>query len=291
MNDELKNRLHSILGSEIIRSSAISGGDISKAYVVYTKSDRFFCKYHLGGNSLDMFIAEKDGLEAISATNAIYAPHVIAVEPSTKGAFLLLEYIESKSPSAKEMELLGCQLAEMHQITSGDFGWPTDNFIGSLPQSNTRNENWPHFYAEERILPQLNRAVEQKMLSLEEVPSGEKLVKGIHAYCDPENPSLIHGDLWGGNFLISATGQPCLIDPSVSFADPHMDIAMSRLFGGFNASFYLGYSEVANATLPNEAQTDLYQLYYLLVHLNLFGRSYYPSVRRILRTYFSKGVL
>lgn len=287
MNDELKNSLHSILDSEIIRFSPVSGGDISKAYVIYTKSDRFFCKYHLGGDAYHMFVAEKEGLEAISATNAIYAPHVVAVEHSTKGAFLLMEYIESKSPSPKEMALFGCQLAEMHQITSGDFGWPTDNFIGSLLQSNAKNEDWSHFYVEERILPQLNRAVKQKMMSLEEVPSREELIKGIDTYCGPNKPSLIHGDLWGGNYLISAKGQPCLIDPSVSFADPHMDIAMSRLFGGFNTSFYQGYSEVAHATLPNDAQTDLYQLYYLLVHLNLFGRSYYQSVRQILQTYFS----
>ncbi len=231
-----------------------------------------------------MLKSEKEGLEAISATAAIKVPEVLHLGQLDKAGVLLVEYIEAKSPGEKDMKCLARDLAALHKVSAQSFGWNTDNYIGSLHQKNTPNTDWPTFYVKSRLLPQLDLAKDHRHLNKEEVPKRAVLLQGIKKYCHADRPSLIHGDLWGGNYLIDQDGFPVLIDPSVSYADPGMDLAMSHLFGGFSSSFYNTYAEIF--PLPSQAVMEIYQLYYLLVHLNLFGASYAPAVRRILRHYF-----
>lgn len=286
MKPELKDSIGLHLGAKIKNCVPVSGGDISRAFVVYTASDRVFCKLNSSLTAKSMFEAEADGLKAISKTKTLKTPVVYGVKELDEGACLLMEYVPSKSPESKDMEIFGAQLAAMHQTSSDYYGWENPNFIGNLPQSNQKHDNWISFYIKERLSPQFQAAIDRKYLTKNDVPGIEKLQTVITSCCSDVNPSLLHGDLWSGNYLIAENGEPYLIDPAVYFGHSEIDLSMSRLFGGFRSSFYSAYFEI-NPSLPGESnRMAIYQLYYLLVHLNLFGKSYYKSVMEILKVHF-----
>lgn len=233
-----------------------------------------------------MFQAEQKGLQAIEKTQTVAVPHVYLVDSVENKSFLLMDFVESKRPDTSDFQRLGTQLAKLHQCTQTDFGFTGDNFIGSLPQSNTSHSNWAEFYWRERILPQLKMALNGRLLSKNEIPTEEKAIGVFNHIFGNVTPSLLHGDLWGGNYLIAADGTPYLIDPATYYGHSMVDIAMSKLFGGFGQSFYDAYHEIIPKTENYSQQIELYQLYYLLVHLNLFGSGYYSGVSSILRRYF-----
>ncbi len=287
MDIALKKHLEYLLCVRILSVRAISGGDISKAYLLETETERFFCKVNHEKEALTMFQTERKGLEAIAQTKTIATPKVCMCEPLEKGAFLLMEYIPQKQPTPEEMGQLGHQLAALHQLAdTTQFGWEQDNFIGSLPQSNKKHTDWYCFYAYERLLPQLHMASDQNKLDPKEIPSEEQLLKILESFFSEVRPSLLHGDLWSGNYLISEAGTPYLIDPAAYYGHSEVDVAMTRLFGGFSESFYRAYATHFPITTGEKERTDIYQLYYLLAHLNLFGSSYYGSVHAILKKYF-----
>ena len=287
MDKELIEYLNYLLYTKIERVSPISGGDISRAYLLESETEKFFCKINGQNKALAMFHAEKNGLQELLKTNTIAAPRSFQVEAYEAGAFFLMEYVESKTATSKEMALLGRQLAQLHELSnSRTFGWEENNFIGSLDQSNRRHLDWTSFYVQERLLPQLHLAFEKGLLLKTDIPSGEKMDAVCNTLFPNVKPSLLHGDLWSGNFLISKDGIPFLIDPAIYYGHHEVDIAMTRLFGGFGDSFYNSYREIIPPEPGEEERTDLYQLYYLLVHLNLFGASYKPPVKRILSAYF-----
>ena len=197
-----------------------------------------------------------------------------------------MEYISSKRAEPADMRRFGEELAAMHQIHTDSFGLSSNNFIGSLPQRNQKHSNWTDFYLLERLLPQLKLARDQGALSRNDIPS-EDVVWHKLAQLFPEvKPSLLHGDLWSGNYLISTTSVPYLIDPATYYGHYEVDLAMSKLFGGFSTAFYESHQEHLPTEREFEARTDIYQLYYLLVHLNLFGASYYSTVSGIIKRYF-----
>ncbi|AYN66045.1 fructosamine kinase [Euzebyella marina] len=287
MDKSIRQHIEYLLCIKIESIRPLSGGDISKAYLIQSENENLFCKIHLGDQAFEMFRAERLGLQALGKTKSIGIPKVLLCEQLEKGALLVMEYIEPRPPSAIGFEKLGHQLAALHQpIKSEMFGFESENFIGSLPQSNQRHSNWSSFYVKKRLLPQLKIAQDLKRLERHEVPSENTLQKICdHLFPDIE-PSLLHGDLWSGNFLISKSGEPFLIDPAVYYGHNEVDLAMTRLFGGFSNEFYEAYREVIPAESGEKERCDLYQLYYLLVHLNLFGSSYKGSVTQILRRYF-----
>lgn len=275
-----------VIGSSIRHVQALSGGDISSVYLLKTDSEKLLCKINSGVLAYEMFLAEKKGLMALRQTNTIKVPAVFHCVQLETGAFLIMEFIESRSPSAKDMQKFGEQLAALHAVSSSAFGWPEDNFIGSLRQSNRPKHSWVDFYAQERLLPQLKLAREKQLLHESELVSETRLKSCLEKYFLKIRPCLLHGDLWGGNYLITDKGEPCLIDPAIYNGDPMVDIAMSRLFGGFSTVFYKAYEANVGKIEYYEDKVALYQLYYLLVHLNLFGRSYYSQVKRLLDQYF-----
>ncbi|NND80672.1 MAG: phosphotransferase [Maribacter sp.] len=287
ISSHFKEHIAQELGTPILKIKAVSGGDISKAYCVFTSTQRFFLKVNESANALKMFLTEKDGLEIISNTKTIKAPEVRHCGKYESVSYLLMEFIESKNPTSKEFETLGHQLASLHAFAVGDsFGWNQDNYIGSLPQSNKNHKDWALFYVRERLLPQLKWANEKRLLTSLEIPSETKLIKGCERFFPKVRPALLHGDLWGGNYLIDSHGVPYLIDPAVYFGHHEVDLAMTQLFGGFSSNFYAAYAEKIPAEPFQKERRDIYQLYYLLVHLNLFGSSYYRSVKGLLLRYF-----
>lgn len=274
------------IAERILSFKPVSGGSISSAYRLDSATRSYFLKVNHGQTALKMFHAEQRGLQAIEDTGTIAVPHVHLVDSVDGQAFLLMDHVESKRPEASDYQRLGSALTQLHQTTQGDFGFTDDNFIGSLPQSNRTRGDWPEFYWFERILPQLVMALEKGLLTKKMIPSEERATDLFSRAFGDVKPALLHGDLWGGNYLIATDGTPYLIDPATYYGHSMVDIAMSHLFGGFGSAFYDAYHDRIPKADNHNTQVDLYQLYFLLVHLNLFGSGYYSSVASILKRYF-----
>ena len=264
----------------------VRGGDIARAYKLETKQGPVFAKLLRGARALNMLKCEANGLEALRQTGSLPTPGVLGVEPIESGACLLLEYLEPASASDEAFERLGRGLAELHLAKAPYFGWSGDNFIGSLAQVNSPTDEWTLFYVQYRLLPQLRMARDSALLERTDIPSEERLEAQINNRMPEIKPSLLHGDLWSGNYLIATNGQPYLIDPAVYYGHGEVDLAMSQLFGGFPPIFYKSYHNTSPPLPGWEERLPRYQLSYLLVHLNLFGSSYRASVRELLNRYF-----
>lgn len=286
MTPQFKNHFEHVLDETILNFTPITGGDISKAYRINTTQASYFLKLNATESALKIFKSEASSLKYIRDTKTIKTPLVVNYGNFENTAFLILEFIESKTPSSEDFKNLGEQLAKLHSRTANHFGFKEDNFIGSLSQSNKQHNNWTEFYIYERLLPQLELAKTQRLIKDNECPNIEQLKQRLKYLFEGLKPSLLHGDLWSGNYIISKDGVPYLIDPALYFGHHEVDIAMTKLFGGFHNDFYKSYeSQIAmNALTPQ--RIEIYQLYYLLVHLNIFGRSYYGSVVSILTKYF-----
>lgn len=274
------------LGGTLVRHLPLSGGDISSVHLLETGGHRFVVKSNSVGHAYDMFEQEVAALRAIAETHTIATPKVHLQGREGNVVFLVMDYLESKQPARKDFKRFGSELAQLHSVSNLEFGWSSDNYIGSLLQSNNAHADWPSFYVQERLLPQLELAVKAGLLNRQESPSYEKLLMRASDMLPSSSPALVHGDLWNGNFLIAVDGTPYLIDPAIYFGHGEVDLAMSRLFGGFDEGFYAAYHSVHVAEEGLESRQDCYQLYYLLVHLNIFGSAYSESVKKILTRYF-----
>lgn len=273
-------------GLTFLKSRTISGGDIGAAHKLQTKSAVFFLKIYSGPHAKAMTDAEITGLRTIADTNTIKTPNLVHSDRFEQSAYLLMEFIEPKRPDANDYAKLGKKLGLLHRTPQDFFGFKNDNFIGRLPQPNVQADNWATFYATERLGKQLQLSESKGLLRAEEVPNSALLIQVLKRYTLNIKPALLHGDLWGGNYIIGTTGEPYLIDPAVYYGHSEVDVAMTRLFGGFSPDFYQAYHSIVPKSKHYDACMDLYQLYYLLVHLNLFGRSYYGQVKRLLERYF-----
>jgi protein-ribulosamine 3-kinase len=252
----------------------VPGGSINECYRWPSSHGALFVKLAARA-ALPMFQAEAAGLEELAHARAVRVPRVLASGAAAAAAFLALEWIEAGAASAACEARLGEGLAALHAVTAAQFGWRRDNTIGSTPQANTPGANWAEFFRERRLRPQLELAVRRGFGALLGEP-GEQLLQGLPGLLGAHRPaaSLLHGDLWGGNWLVAASGEPVLFDPAVYYGDRETDLAMTHLFGGFGAAFYLAYD--AAAPLPSGWQTRqrLYNLYHVLNHANLFGAAY-----------------
>ncbi len=232
-----------------------------------------------------MFRVEARGLARLRESETIRIPKVLGQGETAEGAFLLLEYLEPGQAGPASWTSFGESLANLHRVSGPHFGLDHDNYIGSLPQSNRQHAAFLPFFIEERIQPQMEHARSQGLLDPKDEGMAGRLYDRLPSLLPEEPPALIHGDLWGGNFLFDQQGEAYLIDPAVCLAHREMDLAMSKLFGGFSPSFYAAYQERYPLQAGWEERVPLFQLYYLLVHVNLFGQGYVGSVRNILRKY------
>ena len=274
----------------VSRRIPVSGGDINRAYTLeLSDGSKLFMKANRKEN-LGFFKAESEGLEAIRSTGTVKAPAVIAIGTDGNDAFLLLEHIESGRNSRASSAELGESLAHMHLadtnsfVNNGLFGFTADNYIGAGEQINTSKQTWISFFIECRLIPQFERA--SKYFERDERRKVEVFLSRIDQYLiEPEHPSLLHGDLWSGNYMIDSEGHPWLIDPAAYVGHAEADFAMTELFGGFDRYFYDAYKETAGIDPGYRDRKDLYNLYHLLNHLNLFGGGYLYSVRSVLHRY------
>ena len=271
LDTALQDELEKITGERILESHYLSGGDINQARKVVTTGGRYFLKFNSGATAADNLRSEADGLRALAAPMAIKTPQVIACGSAGHLAFLLLEFIEPSRPDAQSWVTLARQLSDLHNCTSGSFGFHRDNYIGSLPQSNTHHDNWVDFFRAERLIPQWNTS--SGFFDTATHRTWDAFLKNLDQVLTGDQPELVHGDMWSGNVMFCG-GEPVLIDPSVSYAHGEMDLAMSKLFGGFAGGFYAEYEAMHKRPPGLSERLEIYQLYYLLVHVNLFGAGY-----------------
>lgn len=282
INENIRKIIETEARIKIKSFSSLSGGCISNAFKITDDSGRvYFLK--INSSPKDLFIKEANGLIELKKANAIRVPEVILV----KEDFLLTEFISQGRESKNFFEDFGRRFAELHKYKGRHFGFYENNYIGSNPQINIpeRNEaeNWIEFYFNKRILCQYKLA-EQNGYATDELRKGinylekniEKILKG-----SDEPPALLHGDLWSGNFIIDENGEASLIDPAVYYGHREADLAMTKLFGGFSSRFYSSYNEAYPLIPEYEYRENIYKLYHILNHLNLFGRGYYPQAIRL----------
>ncbi len=258
---------------------SVGGGSINRAYRVPSAAGPVFVKIN-ASSALSMLEAEAAGLVALQGANAVRVPAVLATGLAGDVAYLALEWIGlgAKHPTAERE--LGRRLAQQHRVTSTSFGWDRDNTIGSTPQVNVPSEHWLGFFREQRLRYQLDLAARHGLPAPVVAQATTALARLDEILGDHRpRPSLLHGDLWGGNWGADAAGMPVIFDPAVYYGDRETDLAMTYLFGGFGRAFYAAYAAEWPLPAGAERRVDVYNLYHLLNHFNLFGAGYLQAVR------------
>ena len=250
------------------------GGCISSAFIVRSKEQQYFVKTN-EASRLEMFATEAAGLGELRRANAIRVPRAICWGNTGACSFLVLEYIELRGSSVSGQALLGRQLAQLHRTTGDRHGWDADNFIGATPQKNQWCDDWQEFFATNRLGYQIDTAMTRGFPNTLKT-LGDRLISGLDKLFEGYRPvpSLLHGDLWSGNYGMDSAGRPVIFDPAVYYGDRESDLAMTELFGGFSADFYTAYEEEWPLDPGYSARKPLYQLYHVLNHANLFGGGY-----------------
>lgn len=272
----------------VINIRPVSGGCINSAYILYSKNTSYFVKLNQA-HCLPMFEAEFSGLQEMFQTNTIKIPHPIVCGISADQSFIVMEPLSLSSKNKLADKKLGQQLADLHQIPQPFFGWHSNNTIGSTTQLNSRSENWVTFWQQNRLDFQLSLA-ESNGYGGKLTQSGQHLSESLHTLFSNYNPipSLLHGDLWSGNAAMMENGEPVIYDPACYYGDRETDLAMTELFGGFSASFYEAYSNAYPLHPDYPVRKNLYNLYHILNHLNLFGSSYQHQAQNMIDALLSE---
>ena len=259
---------------------ALGSGVGGERWQVECADARWFVKT----GDADVLVAEADGLKVIAACNALRAPRVFQVGAVQSEGYLILEWLKLRRASPGDAARLGEALARQHLAPAQRFGWPKANFIGATPQFNTPSGDWPAFFREQRLDFQLRLAAESGHRG-ELQALGAELKAGFGALFSGHQPkpALLHGDLWGGNWGAAADRGPVVFDPAVYCGDREADLAMTELFGGFPKEFYAAYQSHAPLDAGYKVRRDLYNLYHVLNHLNLFGEGYLGQAQGLMR--------
>jgi fructosamine-3-kinase len=267
---------------QINNAERMHGGDINETFRLETNEGRWFLKMNDARKYPGMFVREADGLEELRQTSILAVPRPVCTGTAGNRAFLLMEYVEKGTAAPDFWENFAAGMARLHQQTQPFFGLQSANYIGSIKQYNTPYSSWPVFYAFNRLMPLARLAYDQHRMDQGMLRQLEALCRRLPALFPDEPPALLHGDLWSGNFLVGTNGKACVYDPAVYYGHREMDLAMTRLFGGFDTRFYYTYHAIRPLEDGWQQRIGLCQLYPLLVHLHLFGGSYYNDVKEIL---------
>jgi fructosamine-3-kinase len=285
--EALRAALERELGAAVQGLRAISGGDINDAYRATLADGRLLFVKTQARSLPGLFACEARGLRWLAEPAALRTPSVIAFRDEAP-SFLALELIERAAPGPQHDEQLGRGLAALHRAGAPGFGLDHDNYLATLLQVNrpASAPGWAGFYAERRLEPLFARAVDAGLIGGRSRALFTRLLARLPELCGPaEPPARLHGDLWGGNAIADERGRPVLIDPAVYGGYREIDLAMMQLFGGFGARCFAAYDEAYPRAAGHEERVPLYQLYPLLVHVNLFGAGYAAGVERALLRY------
>lgn len=271
---------------EIRQVRLIAAGNINQGILLEADDHKFFLKVNFQTEA-DIFQKEADGLNIIRKHCPLQVPKVVHYGRIEDRNFLLMEWLQTDEMDKAYWEILGAGLAQLHMSTQKYFGYPMDNYIASLPQKNELKASWIEFFIECRLEPMIGKAYYEGMVNLDFLKIFRNCYKSFENLFPKEKPSLLHGDLWSGNIMVGKNGGPALIDPAVYYGHREVDLAFSRLFGGFDESFYHSYQNVFPLEPGFNERKDVYNLYPLLVHLLLFGKSYISGIERIIKKFQS----
>jgi len=261
--------------------TALQGGSINEVFLLKCDTANFVLKLNDTNRFPNMFEKEAKGLLLLKSSNSFKIPEILSYGNEENSSYLIMEYITEGSPTSDFWECFAQNLAKLHKKTNTHFGLDHENYIGSLPQLNNFETTASEFYISQRLEPQFKMASDTGF----HFPEINRFYKNISEEIPNEGPSLIHGDLWSGNYLVSEKKEPVLIDPAVAYAPREMDLGMMHLFGGFPQDVYSMYNKHFPLIEDWQARISLWQLYYLLVHLNLFGSGYFSQVNTIFKQY------
>lgn len=279
-------KIENFLGEKITDSNAVGGGCIADSKLIKTENGQHYFLKSLSGTP-GMFLNKANGLKEIAKPNCIRVPKAILADTY----FLLLEQINEGRKPTNFFSDFGKEFAQMHHYTNNEFGFFENNYIGATPQYNiaegSEKTEWASFYFNKRLLPQLKLA-EQNGYATTALSNGihalETKINDILKGSD-EEPTLLHGDLWSGNFMCDENGEAVLIDPAVYYGHREADLAMTKMFGGFDSEFYQAYQNEYPLPKNWEYRENIYLLYHTLNHLNLFGSGYYNNAIQLINSY------
>lgn len=263
-----------------------AGGCINATFVADDDKQSYFIKTNRA-DAVSMFEAESQALDELARTETIRVPVAVCTGYNNDQAWLVMENLHLQRQGNHQQ--LGEQLAAMHNVTSSHYGWVRDNTIGSTPQINTRSDNWVEFFRDQRLRYQLSLAARNGYSgSLQK--AGESLMGCLAEFFVDYSPvpSLLHGDLWGGNYAFMETREPVIFDPALYYGDRETDIAMTELFGGFTNEFRASYEACWPLDNGYETRRHLYNCYHILNHLNLFGGGYASQAENIMKRLLSE---
>ena len=259
-----------------------TGGSLNETYRAVFNDKQIFCKINSSKKFPQLFQKESLGLDFLSRNTHFKIPTIID-HFELHEQVLLMEWIEKGEKTDSFWKNFGKQLAEMHQVSSTEFGWITDNYMGVVPQSNTIHKNWSEFFREERLEPLSMLCAKKGLLQNKHLTLFNKVYYRLdEIFQDGSSSSLVHGDLWNGNFIAGKNNEPVLIDPAVYFGHPAIDLGMTTLFGGFPEIFYKSYQYYYPFESNYRHQWKVANLYPLLIHLYLFGQSYLSDIEQTL---------
>ncbi len=281
-----ESALFQSLGQNIIVKSSrfVSGGCINNTLMLDTDQGPFFIKWNDDADN-DLFEKEVKGLELLIQQEILNLPNVLGTGRVGMKNYLLLNYIQKSAPKSYFWEEFGQSLAKLHQVTSNHFGLSHNNYIGRLPQNNEHMDDWIDFFINKRLEVQLGLAIYNGNIDAEFAKKFRLIYAQLPGLLPKEPPALLHGDLWSGNFMSGNKGLPYLFDPAVYYGHREIELAFTRLFGGFDLAFYRSYHETFPLEAGFEERLDIYNLYPLLVHVNLFGTSYLSGINQTLRRF------
>lgn len=286
ISSDIITTVEDFIGSKITGEQQVGGGCIANSKIIRSESGNTYFLKTLASTD-KMFLKEANGLVELEKAKAVRIPKVILAHAN----FLLLEHIQTGIKHSAFFNTFGRRFAQMHRHTSNSFGFFEDNFIGATPQINSASSseeiNWPEFYYNKRILAQLRFAEKNGYASRDLIHAVNKLESVIATVLSgsTEAPTLLHGDLWGGNYMCDSEGEAVLIDPAVYYGHREADLAMTKMFGGFSNDFYQSYQEEYPLSKGWEFREGIYLLYHYMNHLNLFGNSYYSQCINLLKKY------
>lgn len=261
----------------------VGGGCIHQAGQFLYAGKAYFLKWSKGASR--MFETEAKGLELLRHTKTVHVPEVVGKGKADTVDFLCLTFEEQGQMREDFWTVFGRALASLHRHTAENFGLNHDNFIGSLPQINKQNTDWAEFFIQCRLMPQIRMARDRGLIDEGVVAQFDRLLGLLPGLLPEERPALLHGDLWSGNFLTGGKGQPVIFDPAVYYGHREAELAFTRMFGGFDNQFYESYHHVFPLQEDYQEREQLFNLYPLLVHVNLFGSSYLSGVVSTLRRF------
>ncbi len=281
-----ESALFQSLGSKVTISSSrfVSGGCINNTLKLETSEGPFFIKWNDHEDN-DMFEKEALGLQLLSKQDILHVPEVLGTGNADGKNYLLLSYIQKNPPKSDFWTHFGQSLAKLHQVTSPAFGLSHNNYIGRLPQNNEQMKDWIDFFIEKRLEVQLGLAIYNRLVDQDFAKKFRMIYAQLPGLLPKEPPALLHGDLWSGNFMSGDGGQPYVYDPAVYYGHREIELAFTRLFGGFDRLFYQSYHDTYPLEPGFEERIDIYNLYPLLVHVNLFGTSYLSGINQTLRKF------